>query len=141
MGFVMRQVLLALSIFITLLNAKGIEWKVSIKDGLELAKKESKILMIFVEANHCPWCEKMLTTTLSDKDVVRNLNRDYISVKVDADSQEGKEYFASISITPTTYFVTGDKEYLESIEGFNDVEFFFWSMAKAEKKFKELKAK
>ncbi len=136
----MRQVLLLLSIFISLLNANGVEWRDSIKVGLEVAKKENKILMIFVEAHNCPWCKKMLTTTLSDKDVVRNLNRDYISVKIDADSKEGKEYFSSLAITPTTYFVTANKEYLESIEGFNDIEFFFWSMAKAEKKFKNLKS-
>ncbi len=135
----MRNIILLILFIITFVNANSLNWTKGVKNGLEKAQKEHKILMIFVEAKHCPWCHKMLNTTLSDKDVVRNLNKNYILVKVDADSKEGREYFPNISITPTTFFSTGDKQILEEIDGYNNVEFFFWSMAKAEKKFKEIK--
>ena len=135
----MKKTIIITILLLSFVSASSINWTKGIKNGLAKAKKEHKILMIFIEAQNCPWCAKMLNTTLSDEDVIRNLNKDYINVKVDADSTEGKKYFSNISITPTTYFSTGDKEILEEIDGYNDVEFFFWSMAKAERKFKELK--
>ena len=136
----MRKVFLIFAIFSTLLLAQNLNWlNGSLEDALKRAKKENKILLIYIEAKHCPWCHKMLETTLSDKDVVRNLNKDYILYKVDIDSKEGKKYFNNVAITPTTLFVTSNKEVLEQIDGYLDTEFFFWSMSKAERRFKELK--
>jgi len=138
----MKKLILLLTILYTTAFAQSLNWvNTNLDKALETAKKENKILMVYIEAEHCPWCIKMRTTTLSDKDVVRNLNKDYILYKLDANSADGKKYFSNIAITPTTLFVTDNKEVLEQIDGYLDTEFFFWSMAKAENKFKELKSK
>ncbi len=137
----MRKILLCVITFSVVVFANSINWIVDIDKAQKLAKKENKIIMVYVEAKHCPWCEKMKATTLSDKDVVRNLNRDYISLKVDADSPKTQKLFGNVAITPTTMFFSPNGDALEMLEGYQELEFFFWGMGKAEKKFKALEDK
>lgn len=131
--------LLILIITTFTLYAQGINWIADIKKAQELAKKENKIIVVYIEAKHCPWCEKMKKSTLSDKDIVRNINKDYIALKIDANLKSTQDSFGSVGITPTTMFYSPNGDPLEMLEGFQEVEFFFWGMSKAEKKFIELK--
>lgn len=121
------------------LFANGIHWYNSVSKAQAAAQKENKILFIFIEAANCPYCEQMKDETLSDKDVVRSINNDYIALSVDIDSQDGQRYFKQVALTPTMYFYSPDGKLLESLEGFQNLEFFFWGMDKAEKNFKHLK--
>lgn len=127
--------LLSFSLF-----ANGIHWYNSVAKAQAAAEKENKILFVFIEAANCPYCEQMKSETLSDKDVIRNINNDYIALNVDIDSQDGQKYFKQVSMTPTIYFFSPNDKLLESLEGFQNSEFFFWGMGKAEKKFDQLKA-
>ncbi len=131
-------ILFILSVF---LYADGINWINDINKAQKIAKAQNKIIMVFIEASHCPWCEKMKEETLSQKDVVRNINKYYVALKVDADSNEVQKTFGNISITPTLMFYSPDGEPLEIMEGYQNEEFLFWGMSRAEEKFKSLQKK
>ena len=131
-------ILFILSVF---LYADGINWINDINKAQKIAKVQNKIIMVFIEASHCPWCEKMKEETLSQKDVVRNINKYYVALKVDADSNEVQKTFGNISITPTLMFYSPDGEPLEIMEGYQNEEFLFWGMSRAEEKFKSLQKK
>lgn len=80
------------SVIITLiaigLNAQSIEWK-SIEEAEKLQKNNpSKPLFIDVYTDWCGWCVKMDKTTFKDKQVVEKINKNYIPVKLDAETKD-----------------------------------------------------
>jgi len=127
--------LLMLSAFIF---GSGLKWVGSMQKAFEVAKKVHKPIMVFVEASHCPWCSKMLHTTLEEKDTIKVLNRDYVLVKIDIDSADGQKYFANTAITPTIYFLSYKKEPLIAIEGFVEEDIFYMDLEDVDKRLKEL---
>ena len=136
----MRSLLLLLLLILPL-SAAGIHWYTDIPKAQEAAQKSNKIIFVYVEAKHCPYCEQMLETTLSDKDVIRSLNKDYIPLKVDLDTSDGQKYFGATTITPTSYFYAPNGKLLETLEGLQNLEFFFWGMGKAERSFAAMQGK
>ena len=132
------KVVIFLMLFALSINANGLKWLNSMEKAFEVAKKSHKPIMIFVEAEHCPWCKKMLYKTLGSRDTIKVLNRDYVLVKLDADSKEGENYFPDTFITPTIYFVSYKKEPLVVIKGFVEEEIFYMYLADVDKRVKEL---
>lgn len=135
----MFKKIILMASFISMVFAGGINWYTDVTKAQIQAKSSKKIIFVFVEAAHCPYCQQMLQETLSDKDVIRNINKDYIAIKVDADSSQGQKYFGNIAMTPTSFFYSPNGKLLETLEGFQNVEFFFWGMGKAEREFKKIK--
>lgn len=73
----MRKVSLAFCIvFIVLTGASGeMEFETSIYDAFNRAARENKVLMVKFTSDHCPWCDKLEETTLSDERVGKLCNR------------------------------------------------------------------
>ena len=121
--------------------AQSLNWLDSFNKAKEIAKKSNKPIMVYVEAKHCPWCEKMKEEVLEDKDTIRVLNKEYVLVKLDIDSKDVKRYFPNTYMTPTTYFTTHDLKPLAQIIGYTNNEFFFWYLGDVDRKLKEIKGK
>ncbi|HHD74729.1 MAG TPA: DUF255 domain-containing protein, partial [Nitratifractor sp.] len=75
----MRRLFLLFLLLLAPLMADGIKWYTDVQKAQAAAQESKKIIFVYVEAAHCPYCEEMLNDTLSDKDVVRNINNDYIA--------------------------------------------------------------
>ena len=52
-------------------------------DVIEKAKKENKLLFVSIGYFSCHWCHVMQRESYSDKGIAKQLNKNYISVKVD----------------------------------------------------------
>ncbi len=50
---------------------------------IQKAKKENKLLLVSIGYFSCHWCHVMQRESYSDKDIAKQLNKNYISVKVD----------------------------------------------------------
>jgi len=133
------KILAIFMLFITTTFAQSINWIHSLPRAIELAQNEHKNIMVFIDANGCPFCEKMKNETLSDKDVARNLNKDFVNVELKIDSKDVKENFPSVSMTPTIYFITPKKELLHTVVGFQTLEFFFWDLGDVDRALEKLK--
>ncbi len=135
----MKRLLLILTLLFIPLFSNGIKWYTDVAKAKAAAQKQHKIIFVFVEAEHCPYCTQMLEDTLSDKDVIRSLNKEYIPLKIDLDTPQGKRYFGATTVTPTSYFYAPNGKLLETLEGLQNLEFFFWGMGKAEREFAKMK--
>jgi len=127
-----------ITVLVASIFANSLQWLDSMDKAFIEAKKRNKPIMVFVEAKHCPWCEKMLYQTLEEKDTVKVLNRDYVLVKLDIDSKDGRKYFPSTSITPTTYFISPNKKPLIALEGFEEESIFYMHLSDVDKALKDL---
>ena len=121
--------------------AGSLNWLGSVDQARAVAKKENKPIMVFVEADHCHWCAKMLRETLEEKDTINVLNRDYVLVKLDIESVDVQKYFSNTYMTPTTYFVTANMQELLRIDGFVNIDSFYWYLGDVDRKLKELRGK
>ncbi len=117
----------------------AINWKYNLKEAINIASKENKNILVFVESKHCPYCQKMKSEIFNNKDTSKILEKDYILVKMDIN--QANKIFPGTYITPTTYIFTPEKELLASQVGYENEEFFFWTLGDAERKLKELKSK
>ena len=132
----MKKIFLATVLFI-LINASNIEWIKDIDKAINLAKNENKNLLLIVSSKHCPYCKKMEKDIFNDKDSQKYLLKRYILVKLDI--KEAKKISLDTKVTPTTYIFTPNKELLASQVGYQNEEFFYYTLTNADNKLKELK--
>jgi thioredoxin-related protein len=112
-----------------------IVWQKDIPAALQLAQKEHKLVMVFVEGETCRWCKKMKHRTLSDEGVDKRLQA-YIAVKVFRENKEDIKDLPEIQGVPTIFFMTAEKKILESVVGYFNVEDFISFINDVEKKVK-----
>ncbi len=92
-------------------------------NALKKAKKENKIIMIKATTRFCHYCKKMDHEVLSVDEIVAKLKKDFVSVSVDVYKYSlpmGLKY----KVTPTYFFVNGDKKVLKVIPGALDKDDF-----------------
>ncbi len=123
----------------TTLWGTELPWRSDYARALAEAKKAGKNLMIFIEAKHCPYCEKMKQEVLSDPDVVRSVQEGFVPVRLLIDDPIVKREFPKTSVTPTIYFITPKKELLMDVVGYLNQEFFYWRLGAAEEEAERLK--
>ena len=109
-----------------------ITW-ISYDEGLVKAKKEDKHVFIDFTTPWCGWCKKMEKETFSRPEVIKLVNENFVSVKVDGDSKnlldiEGFK-ITEKSLTknefgvrgyPTYWFLKSDGTKLGNISGYKD---------------------
>ncbi|WP_457606303.1 thioredoxin family protein [Nitratifractor sp.] len=134
----MIRFLLVQLFFVAALFAAGLQWRSSYPEALQEAHQSGKNLMIFIEAKHCPYCERMKDEVLDKPDVVRAL-KNFIPVRLQIDDPVVKKEFPKASVTPTIYFITAKKELLMDIVGYLNEEFFYWRLGAAEEEAERLK--
>ena len=134
----MKKLFLIILISIFALS-NTISWQSSLKKATNLAKKENKNILVFVSSSHCPYCQRMEEEIFEDKQGVKYLSKKYIFVKMDI--SKAKEFFKDVYVTPTTYIITPNKELLASQIGYQNEEFFYYTVGNADRKLQELQNK
>ena len=128
--------ILTVMLILTVSVMAELQWQANIPAALELAKKENKIVMVFVEGKECRWCKKMKHRILSDEKVEKRL-QPYTLVKVFQEDKEGMNLLPNIQGVPTIFFMTPDKKVLEEVIGYFDVDDFISYIDSVETKVKK----
>ena len=133
--FIKKLFVAFLLLLSTQLSAEVV-WQKNFSQSLELAKKEQKVLMLFVESKSCRWCKKMKNRTLSDERVIKRL-KPYVSLKVMRDDMDVMRELPSIHGVPTIFFMTANKKILETVVGYFNIEDFLSYIDDVEGKLKQ----
>ncbi|MFH2036480.1 MAG: DUF255 domain-containing protein [Candidatus Zixiibacteriota bacterium] len=106
-------------------------------EGLKLAKEKNVHVFINFTTSWCGWCKRMDQTTFAEPEIVKMMNEDFVSVKVDAESKfelniDGykitekdlalAEYGARSY--PTYWFLKSDGEKLGKLSGYQQADNF-----------------
>lgn len=108
-------------------------WIKDIGTAFKQAQKEEKTVMVMVEGEHCRWCKKMKHRTLADENVQKKLES-YITVKVMREDEDAVKDLPIIDGVPTIFFMTPQKELIETVVGYFNVEDFLSYISDVEKK-------
>lgn len=92
-------------------------WATGFEESILKAKREYKLLLVELEMESCPYCEKMDKFVLSKDDVKKLIEEHYVFLKLDINKEVIPEHLIS-RMTPTFYFLSSDGEnILEEIKG------------------------
>ncbi|MFN4308154.1 thioredoxin family protein [Sulfurihydrogenibium azorense] len=113
----MKKVILALLVLIGFANAQ-INW-VPYNQAFEKAKKENKIVFIYIYSPSCHYCDIMDFNVFESKRVEELLNKHFIPVKLRKCSNEGIEVRKKYGFvgTPMFYFLNPDGSKIKTIFG------------------------
>ena len=118
----MNKILIIVYFFTVSLMAE-LHWQTDLNSAFELANKEHKTVMLFVEGKECRWCKKMKHRILSDEKVEKRL-APYIVVKVMKEDKKSMKDLPKIQGVPTIFFMDAGKNVLQEVIGYFDVDDF-----------------
>jgi len=126
-----------LSLLFLSVNLMAIElhWHDDYNAALREAKKEHKLVYIFISSSQCGWCQKFEKTTLQDEVVKKRLSKEFITLHLIRDFDEVPKKFKT-SPVPRHYFTDANGNILYNSLGYRKVECFNSFMDNAEQKFK-----
>ncbi len=113
----------------------AIPWK-SFDDGVKSARESHKKILVDVYTDWCSWCKKMDAEVYTDPDVVKAINKEFVAVKLNAESPSsitynGKSYteaeFAralGVSGYPTILFFDAKADPITSLAGYSPAQRF-----------------
>ena len=112
----MQKIIVGLVLLGSLLFSGELHWEKDLKTAFSKAKKENKVVMVMVESESCPWCQKMKKRTLQDRGISKRLKQ-FILVKIDRE-QVRDDAIPYAKYVPTIYFMTPKKKILECVTGY-----------------------
>ncbi len=66
--------------------ASEVTWH-SFEEGMKLAKKKKKFVIVDIYTDWCGWCKKMDKETFCNPEVVKYLNQHFIAIKLNAEEK------------------------------------------------------
>lgn len=109
---------------------KGIEWLSSLDEGMEVARRDGKFLILDFYAKWCTVCKELDEKTFSDKRVMESLSN-YVLVRIDLSRGEREEIkkFNVMGI-PTVIFLDSTGNELSRFSGFKNPDDFLKELEK-----------
>jgi thioredoxin-related protein len=73
----------------------------SFEDGMKLAKKQRKFVIVDIFTDWCGWCKRMDNETFRDPRVVSYLNENFVAIKLNAEGKEAIAFNGNIYTNPS----------------------------------------
>jgi thioredoxin-related protein len=120
----------------TILTAKDLTWY-DFNEGLKIAEKQKKSVLVDFYADWCHWCKVMDKKTFADKKVAEKLEKSFIAIRVDTENRsqtadfQGKTYsnsqlsqFFGVRGLPTLAFLDSKGEPITILPGYTPADEF-----------------
>lgn len=98
------------------IDFKDVKWETVLRKSVELKKP----IFVDVYTNWCAPCKKMDNTTFKNKEVIKFLNEQFISVKWDANHYDYADLAKSYNVKayPTYLFINGEGQVIKAQSGY-----------------------
>jgi thioredoxin-related protein len=113
------------------LMATELHWYDDYNEAVKIAKKEHKLIYVFISSSHCGWCHRFEKRTLQDQNVKKALKKEFITVHLIRDLDDIPKIFKQ-SPVPRHYFTDANKNILYDSLGYREVDTFLAFLGYAE---------
>ena len=112
--------LFLLSLYLFFINndskKKGLDWGNDYEKALQIAKKENKMVYLFIGADKCIHCDRFKEQTLSNKELIETMREDYVLLYMSRDRHNIPDGFEKYGV-PMHYFLNADGKVTAHIVG------------------------
>ncbi len=98
-------------------SAAAVNWH-TYKEGIDLARRQKKNMVIYFHADWCTYCGQMEKETFGDAAVIDFLNKQAIAVKVDVDQEKRIARQFGVRGLPATYLLMINGKQIGPMPGF-----------------------
>jgi thioredoxin-related protein len=123
--------LIGMIFFAVTLMATEIHWYDDYNEAIEVAKKEHKLVYVFISSSHCGWCHKFEKKILQNENVKKELKKEFVAVHLINDLDDIPQKFKTAPV-PRHYFTDANKDILYDSLGYREVDTFLAFMGYAE---------
>ena len=117
----LRTLLLTLALFLSTLGAVELDWEHDFNRALETAKKEHKMVYLFIGADNCRHCERFKKQTLSNKELIEKMKKEYVLLFMSRDQHKIPDGFEKYGV-PMHYFLNADGKIIAVVQGSRELE-------------------
>jgi len=110
------KLLLSISLFISTLNAVDLDWEHDYNKALMEAKKEKKLVYLFIGADICRHCDRFYKWTLSKEEVIKYMKKNYVLLYMSRDRHKIPDKFEKYGV-PKHYFLTSEGKIIHEDQG------------------------
>jgi len=106
------------------ITLKGLEFYTTLGPALEDAKVQDKPMFVYIRSEYCYWCKKFEEETFTNQSVIDRLNKDFILVSIDTDTQMNEVKNFMVRGTPTGIFLDPNGTEIKRVPGYRETEIF-----------------
>jgi len=114
-------ILLSILLFISTLDAAELNWEHNYNNALATAKKEKKMVYLFIGADNCRHCDRFKKQTLSNKELIKKMKKEYVLLYMSRDQHNIPDGFEKYGV-PMHYFLTAEAKIIAVIQGSRELE-------------------
>jgi len=103
--------------------ANEIKWN-NYEEGLLLARKQNKKILLYFHADWCKYCKLLEKTTFKNEVVIKYLNNNYINISANSDIEKKLAKHFGVRGVPALFFLKPDSEKISGIPGYVEAEIF-----------------
>ena len=103
------------------LNGVELDWEHDYGKALAEARRENKVVYLFIGADRCKYCDKFKDMTLSKADVIAHMEKDFVLLYLSRDQHIIPDKFEQFGV-PRHYFLTPMDEIIRSEQGIWDAQ-------------------
>ncbi|CAA6809368.1 MAG: Thymidylate kinase (EC [uncultured Sulfurovum sp.] len=93
-----------------------LNWGNDYNTALQIAKKEGKMVYLFIGADKCIHCDRFKEQTLSNQELIETMKEDYVLLYMSRDRDQIPNGFEKYGV-PMHYFLTADGNITAHIQG------------------------
>jgi len=116
-----RTLLLSFFLFSAMLSAVELNWEHNFNNALETAKKEHKMVYLFIGADNCKHCDRFKKQTLSNKALIEKMKKEYVLLYMSRDQHQIPDGFEKYGV-PMHYFLSSEGKIIAVIQGSRELE-------------------
>ena len=103
----MKKIVLMLAVLTYALFATEITWVQTYKEGSEIAKKQNKPMLLFINRPDCGACQMMKDVVFTDEMIYSYINKEFVPVALNINKNDAPKDLQT-EVTPTFQFVKYD---------------------------------
>jgi len=115
------KILLSIFLLSSTLSAVELNWEHNFDTALATAKKEHKMVYLFIGADNCKHCDRFKKQTLSNKALIEKMKKEYVLLYMSRDQHKIPDGFEKYGV-PMHYFLTAEGKIMAVIQGSRELE-------------------